>query len=148
MVPNNYENFPTTKCIHLIQHTSKNCNKITTVFTYKELAMRRFLLLSLLALPVFAADDEAPPKLEAVPEAPEPPLPVQSGENMEPDITIIRKGKKTIEEYRRGGRLYMVKVIPAVGPAYYLRDANGDGKIDTNDLDRGSDINLWKIFEW
>jgi hypothetical protein len=111
--------------------------------------MRRFMLLSFLALPVFAAD-ERPPTLEAVPEAPEPPLPVQSGENLEPDITIIRKGKQTIQEYRRGGKLYMVKIIPSVGPAYYLIDSNGDGKMDIrrNDADKEGTVNMWKILEW
>jgi hypothetical protein len=111
--------------------------------------MRCFLLLSLLALPVFAAD-ERPPKLEAVPEAPEPPLPVQSGENLEPDITIIRKGKQTIQEYRRGGKLYMVKIIPAIGPAYYLIDTNGDGKMDVqrDDANKEGRVNMWKILEW
>ena len=111
--------------------------------------MRRLILLSFLAFPAFAVD-EKPPKLEAVPEAPEPPLPVQSGETLEPDITIIRKGKKTIQEFRRGGRLYMIKVIPDIGPPYYFIDNDGDGKMDVrrDDLDKGSNINMWKIFEW
>ncbi len=114
--------------------------------------MRRFILLSLLAFPVYAADavDEQPPTLEAVPDVPEPPLPVQNGETMEPDITIIRKGKDTIQEYRRGGRLYMVKVTPAVGPPYYFLDTNGDGKMDVrrSDLDRGLDVQMWNLLEW
>ena len=111
--------------------------------------MRHFMLLFFLAFPAFAVD-EKPPKLEAVPEAPEPPLPVQSGETLEPDITIIRKGKKTIQEFRRGGRLYMIKVIPDIGPPYYFIDNDGDGKMDVrrDDLDKGSNINMWKIFEW
>ena len=111
--------------------------------------MRRFILLSLLAFPAFAVD-EKPPKLEAVPEAPDLPMPVQSGETMEPDITIIRKGKNTIQEYRRGGRLYMIKVVPDIGPPYYFIDNDGDGRMDVrrNDLDRGSNINMWKILEW
>lgn len=111
--------------------------------------MRRFILLSLLAFPAFAVDEQ-PPRLNAVPEAPEPPLPVQSGETMEPDITIIRKGKKTIQEFRRGGRLYMIKVVPDIGPPYYFIDNDGDGKMDVrrDDLDKGSNINMWKIFEW
>ena len=111
--------------------------------------MRRFFLISLLALPVYAVD-EKPPRLEAVPEPPELPLPVQSGETLEPDITIIRKGKKTLQEYRRGGRLYMIKVIPDVGPPYYFLDSNGDGKMDVRrgDLDNGSNINMWKLLEW
>ncbi|MFA5919814.1 MAG: DUF2782 domain-containing protein [Methylococcaceae bacterium] len=111
--------------------------------------MRRYILLSFLAFPAFAVDEQ-PPKLEAVPEAPEPPMPVQSGETLEPDITIIRKGKSTIQEYRRGGRLYMIKVVPDIGPPYYFLDNDGDGKMDVrrDDLDKGSNINMWKILEW
>jgi hypothetical protein len=101
----------------------------------------------LLCLPAvcFAADEPA-----AVPEPPELPLPVQSGEEMEPDITIIRKGTETIQEYRRNGRLYMVKIIPQVGPPYYMLDTNGDGEMDVkkNDIDKTSKINMWKLFEW
>ena len=111
--------------------------------------MRRFILLSVLAFPVFAVD-EKPPRLEALPEAPEPPMPVQSGETLEPDITITRKGKNTIQEYRRGGKLYMIKVIPDIGPPYYFIDNNGDGRMDVlqNEADKGSNINMWKILEW
>ncbi|MDI1231499.1 MAG: DUF2782 domain-containing protein [Methylobacter sp.] len=111
--------------------------------------MRHFILLSLLAFPVYAVDEQ-PPTLEAVPEVPKPPMPVQNGETMEPDITIIRKGKDTIQEFRRGGRLYMIKVVPAIGPPYYFLDTNGDGKMDVrrSDLDKGSEINMWKLLEW
>ncbi|MCX7100320.1 MAG: DUF2782 domain-containing protein [Methylobacter sp.] len=112
--------------------------------------MRRFILLSLLAFPAYAVDEQPPPVLEALPEAPEPPLPVRNGETMEPDITIIRKAKETIQEYRRNGKLYMIKVIPVVGPPYYFLDTNGDGKMDVrrSDLDRGSDVQMWKLLEW
>jgi Protein of unknown function (DUF2782) len=111
--------------------------------------MRLFLLLSLIAFSAFAVDDK-PPAVDPVPEVPEPPLPVQSGEEMEPDITIIRKGKKTIQEYRLGGKLYMIKVIPDVGPPYYFIDSDGDGNVDVrgNDLDKGSRVNMWKLLEW
>jgi hypothetical protein len=112
--------------------------------------MRRFIILCFLSFPAFAVDEQ-PPKLEPVPEAPEPPLPVQSGETLEPDITIVRKGKNTLQEYRRGGRLYMIKVIPDVGPPYYFIDNDGDERMDVrqDDLDNGfSKINMWKIFEW
>ncbi|WP_052700140.1 DUF2782 domain-containing protein [Methylocucumis oryzae] len=101
------------------------------------------------AFSINAADDESA-ALESLPETPTPPPPVHSGEAIEPDITIIKRGKKTIQEFRRGGRLYMIKVIPDIGPAYYFLDTNGDGKLDarSNDLDYGSHINMWKIFEW
>ena len=86
----------------------------------------------------------------AVPEPPELPMPVQSGENLQPDITIMRKGGKTIQEYRKNGALYMVKIIPDLGPAYYYIDTDGDGNMDVrgSDLDKGTNINQWKIFEW
>lgn len=87
----------------------------------------------------------------AAPEPPDIPMSVRSREKMEPDITIIRKGQKVIQEYRRGGELYMVKVIPDKGPAYYLIDINGDGKLvecTQSDLDKGLSINQWKLLEW
>ncbi|WAR44457.1 DUF2782 domain-containing protein [Methylomonas rapida] len=118
--------------------------------------MLRFLIFSLLLLPPLVTwaqsgpgdgvSDEPP----AVPEPPELPQRVQSGEEMEPDITIIRKGKDTVQEYRRNGKLYMIKVVPQVGPPYYLLDTNGDERMDVkkNDLDKHSNINLWTLFEW
>ncbi len=84
------------------------------------------------------------------PESPELPMPVQSGETLEPDITIIRRGKKTIQEYRVNGELYMIKIIPDIGPAYYMVDTDGDGSMDLrhSDLERDIRINQWKLFSW
>ena len=114
--------------------------------------MRRLLLICLLLLPFvnYAAEDDAPPRLENVPDVPESPARVKSGETCEPDITIIRKGKKTVQEYRRSGKLYMVKIIPDVGLPYYLHDTDGDGKMDvrSNQMDRGADVNMWNVLEW
>lgn len=111
--------------------------------------MRQYFALSLILIS-YASFAEQNLGLEAVPEPPELPMPVQTGETLEPDITIIRKGKKTIQEFRKNGQLYMVKIIPAVGPAYYLIDTDGDGNMDVkgSDLDKGTQINQWKLFEW
>lgn len=115
----------------------------------RRLILLGFMSLSSLAFPVFAAD-EPQPDLESLPEVPVPPAPVQNGETLEPDITIIRREKKTIQEFRRGGRLYMIKVVPDIGPPYYFLDTNGDGRLDvrSSDLDQGSRINMWKLWEW
>ncbi len=109
--------------------------------------MRLTILLSLLISPAFSF---AQSELAPVPEPPDLPMPVQDGEVLEPDITIIRKGKKTIQEYRNNGQLYMVKIIPDAGPAYYLIDENGDGVMDVqkSDLDAGQNIHQWKLLEW
>jgi len=111
--------------------------------------MRWFLALNLILIST-ASLAEPGSEIAAVPEPPELPMPVQSGETLEPDITIIRKGKKTIQEFRKNGELYMVKIIPVAGPAYYLIDTNGDGNMDVrgSDLDKGTRINQWKLFEW
>jgi len=113
--------------------------------------LRRLIMLIFVVFPALAiAEDERPPQLEAVPEVPAPPPQIQDGENMEPEITILRSGKKIIQEYRRGGRLYMVKIVPDIGPAYFFLDSNGDGLFDArnSDPDRGSYVNLWKLLEW
>jgi hypothetical protein len=117
--------------------------------------MRRFILLSILAFPVFAADDDntpPPPQVEIVPEQPDIPASAKSGETLAPDpeIKIVRKGKNTIQEYRRGGKLYMVKVVPDIGPPYYFIDTDGDGSLETRRGDRNldSNVNMWKIVEW
>jgi len=112
--------------------------------------MRQYNLALSLIIISTSSFAQQPQNLAPVPEPPELPMPVQSGETLEPDITIIRKGKKTIQEYRKNGQLYMVKVIPIAGPAYYLIDTDGDGNMDVrgNDLDKGTQINQWKLFEW
>ncbi|CAH1385640.1 DUF2782 domain-containing protein [Candidatus Nitrotoga sp. M5] len=43
------------------------------------------------------------------------------------EVTTIKTTEQTVEEYRVGGRLYMIKVIPKVGLPYYLVDDSGDG---------------------
>jgi hypothetical protein len=113
---------------------------------FRQMIVSLMLLVPAVAWPEKAFDE--PPA--DVPEPPELPPRIQSGEEMEPDITIIRKGKDTIQEYRRNGVLYMIKVQPQVGPPYYFLDLNGDGKMDVkkSDLDRNTDINLWTIFSW
>jgi uncharacterized protein DUF2782 len=109
---------------------------------------RSFVIYSLLVPSLCFAGPED--ELAPVPEPPELPMPVQDGEVLEPDITIIRKGKNTIQEFRKNGQLYMVRIIPDVGPAYYMLDTDGDGNMDVrrSDLDKGLNINQWKIFEW
>ena len=111
--------------------------------------MQRLILLCLIfgSNSVIAAP---PPTLAPAPEAPELPMPVESGEALDPDITIIRRGDKLIQEYRVNGELYMVKIIPDVGPAYYMVDKNGDGNMEVrhSDLEKGINIHQWKIFSW
>ncbi|HET7596468.1 MAG TPA: DUF2782 domain-containing protein, partial [Burkholderiales bacterium] len=71
--------------------------------------MRRLLLILLLSavLPVYA---QSKPQLQPIPEPPPPPPGYEPDPTLEPEVTIIKRGLETVEEFRIGGRLYMVKV--------------------------------------
>ncbi len=104
------------------------------------------LLLSSAA--VSAADDDI---ADATPEVPEMPLPVEDGEVMEADITISREGDKIIHEYKVNGKIYKIKVVPAIGPAYYFIDPDGDGEMEEvteSDVVNGMKVNQWTLLSW
>ena len=73
-------------------------------------------LFSLFLVTVTVAQNYEDEELAPVPEPPELPDPLQSGQAIEPQVTIIRKDDAIIEEYRLDGRHYMTRIIPAVGP--------------------------------
>ncbi|WP_353569837.1 DUF2782 domain-containing protein [Candidatus Albibeggiatoa sp. nov. BB20] len=69
---------------------------------------------------------------------------------LEPQVTIIRRERDTVEEYRVNGVLKMVKVIPDFGPAYYLVDNDGDGQLETSRfaIDPNAQLPQWILFSW
>ena len=94
--------------------------------------MRRLLPLMLLAaLPVWAQKGDLQP-LPAVP--PPPPGMEAFDDALEPQVTIVKRETETREEFRVKGKLYMIKVTPAVGPSYYLVDRQGDGNFIEADI--------------
>ena len=46
---------------------------------------------------------------------------------VEPQVTIVKKGTDTVEEYRINGELYMMKVTPSHGVPYYLQKQDQEG---------------------
>ena len=53
------------------------------------------------------------------------------------------------EEYRMGGKLYMLKVTPARGAPSYLIDEKGDGRMTRQDsFDSGVRPPMWVIHSW
>ena len=108
------------------------------------------LILLLISSPLLAEEGgEAAMEPAVAPEPPEIPPPVQSGEALEPEVTIIKRDKETIEEYRIEGKLHMVKITPAAGPPYYLLDTDGDGELDTReDSPTNSAVQQWLLFSW
>lgn len=118
---------------------------------HRENIMRKSLLIMatcLATLPVAAlAVDEKPPKLEPVPEIAPPPG--VKDPDLEPQVTITRKGENKVEEYRMHGRLYMVKVTPRNGKPYFLIDQRGDGLMRRyDDLSPNLVVPMWMIKEF
>ncbi len=110
-------------------------------------------LLPLFSLALFTASLPAQDEVSTP-----PPLPEQSevteatppqDEELQPEVTIIRRGDDVVEEYRVGGQLTMVKITPSKGLPYYLIDSDGDGVLETrrNELDN-PEVVKWRIFSW
>ena len=121
----------------------------TTMSTLKRSVTGSVLLvLSFASANCFAQSDELAP----VPEPPPLPAKVESGEVLEPDITIISREEETIVEYRVAGRLHAVKIIPKndAFPPYYLVDFDGDGRMETygGNLQPDMLVNMWTLFSW
>ena len=89
----------------------------------------------------------SPPKVTV--EGPELSGPDAGADVLEPEVTIIETSRGTIQEFRAGGRLYMVKITPKRGFPYYLVDTDGDGIMDMRHQDP-TDISIpqWRIFSW
>ena len=99
--------------------------------------MRRFLLLAAFVAAPVLAQTAKPADLQPLPAVPPPPpeiVPFDAA--LEPQVTIRKRDGDTIEEFRREGRVYMVKVTPSHGVPYYLVDTQGDvnfGRMETLD---------------
>ncbi|MGW8311371.1 MAG: DUF2782 domain-containing protein [Thiogranum sp.] len=104
------------------------------------------LVCPLLYTSAFAAADEP------VDTSPPAPPSEEEQESLQPEINIIQREDKTIEEYRVNGQLYKIKVIPKVGPPYYLVDRNGDGSFTAVPLGGGPEPDIaipqWVLFRW
>lgn len=86
--------------------------------------------------------DAAPP-----PPALDPAVPVDP--DLEPQVTITRRGTDTVEEVRVGGRISYIKVTPRLGRPYYLVPSNsGTQFLRYDSLDFGLRTPMWQLFSW
>ena len=112
--------------------------------------MRSFLsLLASLALLAACATpvQKATSGLQPLPEPP-PPAPGAFDNIEAPDVTARKQDGDTIEEYRVGGRVVMIKVTPARGVPYILTDPRGDGSFSQrrDSLDVPLSVPMWILF--
>lgn len=109
------------------------------------------LIICFIALPLFAQDTpDGENDFAAVPPPPDIPDALESGQPIEPQVTIVREEDSITEEYRINGKLYMIKVTPTGGIPYYLIDNDGDGQMEsrTNRLGGNTVVPQWVLFSW
>jgi len=112
--------------------------------------MRSRLLILLFASFVGAAAAVAqklPPGLQPLPEP--PPMPPGAFEAAEtPQVTTRKQDGDTIEEFRVGGRVVMIRVTPAHGIPYVLTDPKGDGSFTQrrDSLEVPLSVPMWVLF--
>ena len=101
----------------------------------------------LLVMPLAWAQQATQPA--PLPEPPQLPPQVETGQMPEPEVTIIEQEGRTLQQYSVNGQVYMIKVIPSSGPSYYLLDLDGDGFMDVR-RDGPQDIFIpqWVLFRW
>ena len=106
--------------------------------------------MSATSLAVQAAEKSAAPaNLEPLPEALPPPAVIEGNPAEEPEITIVKKGENTVEEYRVHGELYMQKITPSHGVPYYLIKEDQNGAWSKFDGPAGQiAIPKWVIFRF
>jgi hypothetical protein len=108
--------------------------------------MNRRLLSLLLIAPTAALAADPAPMTEELP----PPPPIEeSGQVIEPEVTIKQDEKGTTYEYRVNGQLTLIRVVPKVGAPYYFVDSDGDGELDVRREGPVNDaVNQWILFRW
>lgn len=91
------------------------------------------------------SDPAAPPPIPPI-------LPKVLDEEIEPSVVITEREGERVEEYSQDGRVYMVKITPIKGPAYYYLDEDGDGQLELSESDRAKHGPVrpvyWKLKEW
>ena len=107
------------------------------------------LMLCVLLMPYHVLAAGKPANAQPLEEVPPPPK-IVDGEALEaePQVTIRKKGKETVEEYSVNGQVYMMKVTPEHGVPYYLhKDDQEGGWVNTGPVEPLS-IPKWVIFRF
>lgn len=95
-------------------------------------------------------DVPIPPKVEAAaPVEAEPEASAATPAGDPPTVSIrTEPNGDRVEEYRQNGQLYMVKVTPERGPAYYLMDTDNNGRLNRDERDPRVSPVHWTVYEW
>lgn len=93
-------------------------------------------------LPAARAEGTTPGDEVPVPEKIRPP------DEIAPTVTIRTEGDVTVEEYRRDGSIYMVRVVPQRGIPYTYLDTDGDGRLEGDPKEGPMQPVYYTVYEW
>ncbi|GMR08145.1 MAG: hypothetical protein BMS9Abin26_1150 [Gammaproteobacteria bacterium] len=126
-------------------------SRLTTQFT----AMATAMIITLTSLlwvtsPALAAGEKKQAEQSKTDAVPVPPPIPNEEDTIVPDVTIVEDDEGRIEKYSVNGDVYMIKITPKSGPAYYITDTDGDGILESRSHELAADfyINQWMIFSW
>ena len=117
---------------------------------YKNLSL---LLLALVVvqspLTALAKDKVPPANLRPLEDIPPPPIADDGNLTDEPQVTIVKKKNgDTVEEYRIGGQLYMMKITPSHGVPYYMHREDQEGGWINDGPSQPLSIPKWTLFRF
>lgn len=105
------------------------------------------LFIAAMLFPALLQAKDLPANLEPLEDIPPPSISTEDNPD-EPVITIIKKQGETIEEYRVGGQLYMMKITPKHGVPYYLHREDQDGAWVNVGPNPPLSVPKWTIFRF
>jgi hypothetical protein len=105
---------------------ARNSKREVIMLHLRPLFLRTLFFIAF-CLPILVLAAEKPPQLEPLPEPPPAPNGYTEDADVEPQITITKRGEDTVEEYRINNELYQMKVTPPHGIPYYLVKESKNG---------------------
>src|SRR5450759_817218 len=116
--------------------------------TFIRLLVSAVLIAAAFSLAAQTQPRPRPPGTQPLDEAPPPPA-VSEDATLSPQVSIKTKGQDKVEEYRIRGKLYKMRVVPAVGAAYWLVDPKGDGSfVHVDGPTPNIAVPMWVILEF
>jgi hypothetical protein len=64
------------------------------------------------------------------------------------DVTRHQQGDDTVEEYRQGGHVWMIKILPQNGPAQTFMDPDGGGRLARDPNAGPISPVYYSLYEW
>lgn len=110
-------------------------------------SLQGMLLIAGLCIALASHAGPIPQDLEPLEDIP-PPAIGKDGDIDEPEVTIIKKGEDTVEEYRIGGELYMIKITPPHGKPYYMHKEDKGGEWIHDGPTPPLSVPKWTIFRF